>query len=39
MLFVFQKDDSTCSNCGITSSQLNPTPKGSLCSSCFQYWR
>ncbi|XP_052770261.1 REST corepressor 1-like isoform X2 [Mya arenaria] len=33
------KDETTCSNCGVTSSQLNPTPKGSLCSSCYQYWR
>ncbi|XP_045187077.1 REST corepressor 1-like [Mercenaria mercenaria] len=33
------KDDNSCSNCGVMSSQLNPTPKGSMCSSCYQYWR
>ncbi|XP_052273976.1 REST corepressor 1-like isoform X2 [Dreissena polymorpha] len=33
------KEETTCSNCGVTSSQLNPTPKGALCSSCYQYWR
>lgn len=33
------KEDNGCSNCGVASSQLNPTPKGSLCSSCYQYWR
>lgn len=33
------KDENTCTNCGVTSTQLNATPKGSLCSSCYQYWR
>lgn len=29
----------SCSNCGVTSSQLCTTPKGNLCNSCYQYWR
>ncbi|XP_074662552.1 REST corepressor 1-like [Tubulanus polymorphus] len=28
-----------CSNCGVSASQLHATPKGSLCNSCYQYWR
>ncbi|CAG2230245.1 REST corepressor 1-like [Mytilus edulis] len=34
-----KQEKDTCSNCGISTSTLNPTPKGSLCNSCFQYWR
>lgn len=32
-------DEKTCSNCGVISSQLNSTPKGAFCASCYQYWR
>ncbi|XP_064601517.1 REST corepressor 1-like [Liolophura sinensis] len=28
-----------CSNCNIPTSQVHSTPKGSLCNSCYQYWR
>ncbi|XP_013401912.1 REST corepressor 3 [Lingula anatina] len=28
-----------CTNCEITCTQLHSTPKGNLCSSCYQYWR
>lgn len=34
-----KQEKDTCSNCGITTTTLNPTPKGSLCNSCYQYWR
>ncbi|CAM1297345.1 RCOR3 (predicted) [Pycnogonum litorale] len=28
-----------CSNCSVCCSQLHSTPKGSLCNTCYQYWR
>ncbi|KAK0052184.1 REST corepressor 3 [Biomphalaria pfeifferi] len=33
------KDKNGCINCGVITSQLHVTPKGSLCHSCYQYWR
>ncbi|KAL5008975.1 hypothetical protein ScPMuIL_014556 [Solemya velum] len=34
-----KEEKGTCSNCSVTSTQLHSTPKGSLCNSCYQYWR
>ncbi|KAK3093319.1 hypothetical protein FSP39_014033 [Pinctada imbricata] len=34
-----KEEKDSCSNCGITTTQLQSTPKGSLCTSCYQYWR
>ncbi|RUS85501.1 hypothetical protein EGW08_006709 [Elysia chlorotica] len=33
------KEKTRCVNCGIVTSQLHVTPKGSLCHGCYQYWR
>ncbi|XP_066279576.1 REST corepressor 3-like isoform X2 [Branchiostoma lanceolatum] len=33
------KESGACANCQTTSSQLHSTPKGSVCNSCYQYWR
>ncbi|KAL3874067.1 hypothetical protein ACJMK2_037130 [Sinanodonta woodiana] len=33
------KEEKGCSNCGVNLPQLHSTPKGSLCNSCYQYWR
>ncbi|CAG5119809.1 unnamed protein product, partial [Candidula unifasciata] len=33
------KEANRCVNCGVGTSQLHVTPKGSLCHSCYQYWR
>lgn len=33
------KEKTSCINCGAVTSQLHVTPKGSLCHSCYQYWR
>lgn len=34
-----EKDKNQCVNCGLSTTQLHVTAKGSLCSSCYQYWR
>ncbi|XP_062595549.1 REST corepressor 1-like isoform X1 [Saccostrea cucullata] len=34
-----KEEKDTCGNCGIRTTQLHITPKGSLCNSCYQYWR
>ncbi|XP_064623382.1 REST corepressor 3-like isoform X1 [Lineus longissimus] len=34
-----EEGKSACSNCAMNVSQLHSTPKGSLCNSCYQYWR
>lgn len=28
-----------CSGCGVTCSELNATPQGKLCGSCYHHWR
>ncbi|XP_039447286.1 REST corepressor isoform X1 [Culex pipiens pallens] len=28
-----------CSGCGVTCSELNATPQGNLCGSCYHHWR
>ncbi|XP_053697366.1 REST corepressor [Sabethes cyaneus] len=28
-----------CSGCGVTCSELNTTPQGKLCGSCYHHWR
>nr|KAG5714571.1 hypothetical protein BaRGS_007017 [Batillaria attramentaria] len=33
------KEKNQCVNCGLSTTQLHVTAKGSLCSSCYQYWR
>ncbi|XP_035677923.1 REST corepressor 3-like isoform X8 [Branchiostoma floridae] len=33
------KESGACANCQTTSSHLHSTPKGSVCNSCYQYWR
>jgi len=33
------KEKNRCINCGVGTSELHVTPKGSLCHSCYQYWR
>ncbi|XP_063230264.1 REST corepressor 1 isoform X2 [Bacillus rossius redtenbacheri] len=30
---------SACSNCGVACTHVHISPKGSMCSTCFQHWR
>ncbi|CAG0886717.1 unnamed protein product [Darwinula stevensoni] len=29
----------SCTNCGVTCNQVNSSPKGNLCGTCFTYWK
>ncbi|PVD26346.1 hypothetical protein C0Q70_14017 [Pomacea canaliculata] len=34
-----KEEKNQCTNCGLSTTQLHVSAKGSLCSSCYQYWR
>ncbi|KAB0800060.1 hypothetical protein PPYR_07940 [Photinus pyralis] len=34
-----QGEGGACSNCGVNCTVTHVTPKGTLCTSCFQHWR
>ncbi|XP_055540399.1 REST corepressor isoform X1 [Wyeomyia smithii] len=34
-----QSNSLNCSGCGVTCSELNTTPQGKLCGSCYHHWR